>query len=158
MRCSDELLPLDSRLLCNRICIELDPFYDEIRVKICNLLEMLMINVGVHSKQSFQNSFDTALKMWWKLDTDLARKQCLIIQLILHPCHQVVNVFGSGTLDGLLNCLTIGPMVLILGSSRHDGTPLFRAEFSYRPVQHVNLVEKIHRVDGYPFIYIFTFG
>lgn len=45
--------------------------------------------------------------------TNLGGEKCLIIQLILHPGHQVVNVLGRGAFDGLLNIGAISPVILI---------------------------------------------
>ena len=78
MTYSGGLLPPDSRLLWKRKIVDFS--YNDIVYWLNNkLLEMLMINVGVHSEQSFQNSFNAALKMWWKFDTDLAGEKSLVI-------------------------------------------------------------------------------
>lgn len=45
--------------------------------------------------------------------TNLGREKCFIIQLILHPCHQVVNILGSRTFDGLFDVSSISPVVFI---------------------------------------------
>lgn len=47
--------------------------------------------------------------------TDLAREDGLVIELLLHPGHQVVDVLGSGELDGLLHLGAVGPQVLVPG-------------------------------------------
>ena len=76
--------------------------------------------------------------------TDFGRKESLVVQLILHPSHEVVDVFGGGALDGFLDCLTICPVILILGPCRHDRAGLFQTELCDGAVQHVDLVEKVH--------------
>jgi len=45
--------------------------------------------------------------------TNLGREKCLIIQLILHPGHQVVDVLGCRTFDRLFNIGAISPVILI---------------------------------------------
>ena len=76
-----------------------------------------MVNVGVDSKESFENGFNTTLKMGWKLDTNFARKESLVVQLVLDPGHQVVNVLGGRALDWFLHHLTVRPMVFVFRSS-----------------------------------------
>lgn len=45
--------------------------------------------------------------------TYLGWKERLIIQLILHPGHQVVDVLWCGAFDGLLNVRAVGPVILV---------------------------------------------
>lgn len=45
--------------------------------------------------------------------TYLGGEKCLIVQLILHPGHQVVDVLGRGAFDRLLNIGAISPVILI---------------------------------------------
>lgn len=45
--------------------------------------------------------------------TDLRRKKCLIIELVLDPSHEVINILGSRTFDWLLDVGSISPMILI---------------------------------------------
>lgn len=49
----------------------------------------------------------------WIKRTDLGREEGFVIQLILNPGHQVVNVLGSRALNGLLNVGPICPMILV---------------------------------------------
>ena len=90
------------------------------------------------------------------LFTNLAWKECLIINLVLDPGHQVVNILGCRALDRLLHLLAICPVVLVLLPGRHDGAGLLGAEVSDGAVQHVDLVEEVHSVDGDPLIDILT--
>jgi len=41
---------------------------------------------------------------------------------------------------------------------RHDWTSLFGAEFRDCPVEHVDLVEEVHRVDGHPLVQVLPLG
>ena len=69
--------------------------------------------------------------------TNLGGEKCLIIQLILHPGHQVVNVLGCRAFDRLLNIGAISPVILIsteeaqtIGTSRIiDLIHLFKAHW-----------------------------
>lgn len=45
--------------------------------------------------------------------TDLRREEGFVIQLILNPGHQVVDVLRSRTLDGFLDVGPVGPVILI---------------------------------------------
>ena len=47
---------------------------------------------------------------------------------------------------------------LIFGSGRHHGTGLLGAELGDGAVQHVDLVEEVHCVNGDPFIQILALG
>lgn len=77
--------------------------------------------------------------------TYFGRKESLVVELVLDPRHQVVDVLGGGALDRLLDRVAVGPVVLVLGPGRHDRAAVFGAELGYRAVQHVDLIEKINR-------------
>ena len=76
--------------------------------------------------------------------TNFGWKEIFIIQLILYPGHEVVNVFWCWTFDGFLNCLTICPVVFVLWASRHDGAAFFCAKLCDCAIQHVDLIEKVN--------------
>lgn len=86
--------------------------------------------------------------------TDLAGEERLVIQLVLNPSHEIVDVLGGRALDGLLDRLPVRPVVLVLGSGGHDGAPLLRARLRDCPVQHVDLVEEVDGVDGHPLVQV----
>lgn len=97
------------------------------------------------------------------------RKQSLVVQLVLNPRHQIINVLWSRALNRLLNVGPVRPMILVskhkemrgvrknrdeychtvkthsLGSGRHDWAAALRAEVCDGAIQHVYLVEEIHR-------------
>lgn len=118
--------------------------------------KVLMINVGIHAKQSFQNRFRNLNKVLRKGNANFRREQRFVIQLILHPSHQVINVLGSTALDGFLHRLSVGPVILVFRSGRHDTARVFGAKFRNRSVQHVDLVEKVHSVYSDPFVEILS--
>lgn len=78
-----------------------------------DLGKVLVIDVGVNAKQSLEYCLGDGLKVLREGHTDLRRKERLVIELILHPRHQVVDVLWRATFDRLFNSLTIGPMVLV---------------------------------------------
>ena len=80
-----------------------------------------------------------------KKRTNFGRKQSLIIQLVLNPSHQVVYVLWSWAFNGLFYGLAISPMVLIFWPSRHNWAGFFQTKFCDSPIQHVDLIKKIHR-------------
>lgn len=82
-----------------------------------HLREVLVIDVRVHPEQSLQDGLCVAQEVLWEGHTDLGREQRLIVQLVLHPCHQIVNVLRGTALDRLLHCLAVRPVVLVLRPS-----------------------------------------
>lgn len=57
-----------------------------------HILEMLMVHMRVHSEQAFQDGLGRAQEVLGEGNTDFGGKEALVVQLILHPCHEVVNV------------------------------------------------------------------
>jgi len=122
-----------------------------------NLGEMGMVDMSIDTKQSLEDGFDNLLEILWKWYAYFGWEDCFIIQLVLHPRHEIINIFWCRHLNGFLNSCAISPMILVLGASRHDGALLWCAELGYGPIEHVDLVEKVHRVHSKPLIQIFTF-
>ena len=73
---------------------------------------MLMIHMSVHSEQSLEDGLGVGEEVVGEGDTDLAGEEVLIVQLVLHPGHQEVNVLGCGALDWFLHLVTISPVIL----------------------------------------------
>ena len=63
--------------------------------QIHNVLEMGMVNMRIHSEKSFEYHLNDIQKVLRERHSQLTRKQVLIIQLVLHPGHQEVNIFAS---------------------------------------------------------------
>ena len=93
-----------------------------------DLLHMVMVDVGVDTKHSTEDVLDVQLEFLGERDVDGGGKDLLIIELVLDPAHQTVNVLGSGDLEGLLHLDSIGPMILVLGSRAHNRARLFGAK------------------------------
>ena len=68
--------------------------------------------MGVNSEQSLEDRLSDIEKVVGEGNSDLAREESLVIQLILDPGHQEVNIFGSRAFDRFLHLVTIGPVVL----------------------------------------------
>jgi len=118
---------------------------------------MLVVDMGIYPEQSLQDCFDDCLEVGRKPDADFARKKCFIIELILNPGHQIVDVFWRRALDGLFHRLPIGPMVFVFRARRHNGTALLGAKLGDGAVEHVDLVKEVYCVDGDPFVDVFAF-
>jgi len=121
-----------------------------------HLLEVLVVDVSVHPEQSLQNGLGDRQEVLGERYSDLAREQRLVIQLVLHPSHQVVDVFGSRALDWFLDAVTIRPVVFIFWPRWHYRAAIFCAEFSDGAVEHVDLVEEVDGVDGDPLVDVFA--
>lgn len=111
-----------------------------------HLLEVLVVDVRVHAEQPLQDRLGDGQEVLREGHADLRGEQRLVVQLVLHPRHQVVNVLGGAALDRLLDRLAVGPVVLVLGAGGHDAAAVLRAELGDGAVQHVDLVEE---VDGW---------
>ena len=93
--------------------------------------------------------------------TDSAGEHLFIIDVALHPAHQVLNIFRGGHLGGPLVILRVLPEVFesvsgvsqglravsvgmaILVGCLHFGACLRRAELRYRAIEEVDLVVKV---------------
>ena len=96
-----------------------------------------------------------------EIPTDSAGEHLFIIDVALHPAHQVLNIFRGGHLGGPLVILRVLPEVFepISGVSRglhavsagiavligglHFRACLRRAELGYRAIEKVDLVVKV---------------
>jgi len=123
-----------------------------------NFVKVLMIDVCVDTEQSFKDCLGGGQKSSRKRNSDFGREKLLVIQLILDPSHQIVNVLRSRTLDRFLDGLSISPVILIFGTSGHNWTTILGAKFSNSSIQHVDLIKEINRIDSNPFVEVFSFG
>lgn len=116
--------------------------------QVHHLGEVLVVDVRVHAKQALQDRFGIAQEVLWEGHADLGGEERLVIQLVLHPRHQVVNVLGCTALNRLLHRLPVRPVVLVFWPRRHYRAAILRAELGDRAVEHVDLVEKVHGWKG----------
>ena len=115
---------------------------------------MLVIDVCVDPEEPFEDGFGDLEEILGEGDADLGGEERLLVELVLDPGHEVVDVLGGRALDGFLDGVAVGPVVLVLGPRRHDWTPLLRAELCDGAVEHIDLVEEVHRVDGHPLVQV----
>ena len=59
-----------------------------------DVLEMSVIDVSIHTEQSFEDDFDDAYKVFGEGNTKLAREYFFIIELVFDPSHQEVYIFA----------------------------------------------------------------
>lgn len=119
-------------------------------------VEMLVVDVSVNPEQTLQDGFCHRHEVLGKGNSNLGGEKCLIIQLILHPGHQVVDVLWRRAFDRFLDIGAICPVILISWSSRHHRAAGLSAELGDGAVQHVDLVEEVHRVDSDPLVQILS--
>ena len=65
-----------------------------------------------------------------------------------YPRHQVVDVTRGAAFDGLFDVVSVGPMVFVFRTGRHDWTFLLSAVLRYGSVQHVDLLMGGKKEDG----------
>lgn len=82
-------------------------------------VKVLVVNMSIDPEKPLQDGLRHRHEVLWERNAYFRREKCFIIELILNPGHQVINVLWSRALDWLFNVGPIGPVVLILGSSRH---------------------------------------
>ena len=68
--------------------------------------------MGIYPEKPLEDGLGVCEEVVGEGDTDLAGEQRLVVQLVLHPGHQEVNVLGGGAFDRLLHLVTVGPVVL----------------------------------------------
>ena len=56
-----------------------------------------------------------------------------------YPRHQVVDVTRGAAFNGLFYVVSVGPVIFIFGTCRHDWTFLLSAVLRYGSIQHINL-------------------
>mmetsp|Transcript_23730 Transcript_23730/g.77254 ORF Transcript_23730/g.77254 Transcript_23730/m.77254 type:complete len:229 (-) Transcript_23730:6-692(-) len=113
--------------------------------------------MGIDPKEPLEDVLHFALKLLGERSTDIGGEDILVIQLLLHPCHQVVDVLGSRALDGLLDVHPIRPVILVLRACRHARAGVARAEFCDAAVEQVDLVEEVDCVDSQPLVPVLPF-
>ena len=74
-----------------------------------DVLEMSVINVGVHSEKSFEYHFDDVHKVFGERYTKRTREYFFIIKLVFYPCHQKVDVFSRTYFQWSFYIMTISP-------------------------------------------------
>jgi hypothetical protein len=57
-----------------------------------HVLEVGMVDMRVHSEESLENYFDDVNEVFREGNSKLAGEDFFVVQLILHPGHQEINV------------------------------------------------------------------
>lgn len=66
-------------------------------------------------KHLLEDGLNNHLEVLWERNIDFGRKNTFIIQLILDPGHQIVNILRSRTGNWFFDLDSISPQVLIPG-------------------------------------------
>ena len=74
----------------------------------------------------------------------LGGEELLVVELLLDPGHEIVDVLGRRAAQRLLDRHAVHPVVLVARAGAHDRARVGRAKLGQRAVQHVDLVEKVH--------------
>jgi hypothetical protein len=73
------------------------------------MLEVSVIDVRVNTEKPFEDDLYDVQEIFGEGDTQSAGENFFVIQLVLNPCHQEVDVFLGGNFQGSLNIVTISP-------------------------------------------------
>ena len=112
-------------------------------VLLLDVMSMRQVEMGIDAEEAAEDVFHRRTECLGEGHVGLLWEQCRILQLLLHPAHQIVNIFWSTARDGLLHLHSIRPLVLVLGTCIHNRARLRRAQFSKVLIQNLNLVEEI---------------
>jgi len=122
-----------------------------------DLIKVVAVYVRVHAEQSSHDGAHGVFERPRERHTDRIREDGLVIEDILGPVHEGVDILGRGKLRGALVTHAVFPKVLISRARGHDRALLRSAKFRHCAVQHVEVVEEIDGVDSEPFVEIFAF-
>ena len=93
------------------------------------MLEVSMVDVGVNSKQPFEDHLDDVGEILWERYAKRTREYFLIVQLVLDPRHQEINVLSSTDFERRFDIVAVCPQVFVLGACAHRWAALGRTEF-----------------------------
>lgn len=66
-------------------------FETGVQMRFCfkkyNIIEMMMVNVGINSEESFEYGFDYLLKMRREFNSYFGGKETFVLNLIFNPSH-----------------------------------------------------------------------
>lgn len=119
-----------------RIKMRLEAQLDNDRVVVA-------VDVGVDAVQALEHVSDEGREGLGERHTDAAREHLLVVDIRLHPCHEVFDVLRRGHLGGLLVVFVVLPEVLELVGRLHLGAALRRAEFGDGAIKQIDLVVEV---------------
>ena len=152
-----QLFGLDERKLVDKVYKVL-----EARVEMCfgreehDVLKVRVVDVCIHSEQTLEDDFYDCFKVSWERNTKGTRENFFVVELILDPSHEEVNVFAGGDLEWRLHVVAISPEVLVLGTCGHRRARLSGAKLRQDAVENVNLIIELDGVDCEPFVEVFA--
>jgi hypothetical protein len=82
-----------------------------------DMLEMSMVDVGVNSEESLENNLDDVDEVFGEGHSELTREDLFVVELILYPSHEEVNVFRCTDFKGSLDVVTVSPEIFIFRAS-----------------------------------------
>lgn len=115
-----------------------------------------MIDVGVYSEKSFENHLDNVDEVFGERYSKGAREYFFIIQLVLHPGHQEIDVLAGTDFQGSFDIVAICPEILILGTSAHSRASLCSAKFRQNTIEHIDFVIEFNCIHCKPLIQVFS--
>lgn len=118
---------------------------------------MVTVDVRINTVESLEHIADEGGEGLGKGHANTRWKHGLIVDIGLHPRHEVFDVFRSGHLGGFFVRLGVLPKVLEFICRLHLWTALGRAKFSDGTVEQVDLVVEIDNIDSKPLVLVFTF-
>ena len=81
-----------------------------------DMLEVGVVDVGINTEKPLEDNLDDVHEVFGERDTKGTREDLFVIQLILHPSHQEIDILLSTDLERCLHVVSIGPEILILRS------------------------------------------
>ena len=121
-----------------------------------DVLEMRVVDVRINSEQALENDLDDCLKVSGEWNAKGARENLLVVELVLNPRHEEVDVLAGGDLEWRLHVVAISPEVLVLGPRGHRRARLSGAKLRQDAIENVNLIIELDGVHGEPLVEIFT--
>ena len=95
-----------------------------------DVLEVSVVDVRVNAEESLEDHLNDGLKVPWERYTKCTREDLLVVELVLYPCHQKVDILARTHFQRRLYIVAIGPEVLILWACRHRRARFSRAKLS----------------------------
>jgi hypothetical protein len=105
---------------------------------------VVAVDVCVDAVQAFEDLLDGCLEVFGEGDADAAGENGFVVDVRLHPCHQVFDVCGRGHLCGFgVSRCGVLPEVFEFVGGFHFGAGLRGAEFGDAAVEEVDLVVEV---------------
>ena len=119
-------------------------------------IEVVYVDVDEDAKEATQQLLARRLERLGKGHAHSGRKYERIVDLLVHPVHEQLDVLGRRQLGRLLVLIVVAPQVLVLGSARHHRTRVDGAVVRHDAVQQIDAIEEVHDVHGQPVVEVFA--